>query len=156
MLKHITKAILTALAVTLTSVAVLAQTQTVSGTVTDTDGVPVIGGSVMVKGTQKGAITDVNGAYSLPQVTPGTTLVFSCIGYTTREINWNGGTLNIALEEDAQLLEETVVVGYGVQKKVNLTGAVSQVKGDEFAQRPVVDAAQALQGLVPGLTISNT
>lgn len=156
MLKHITKAILTALAVTLTSVAVLAQTQTVTGTVTDTDGVPVIGGSVMVKGTQKGAITDVNGAYSLPQVTPGTTLVFSCIGYTTREINWTGGTLNIALEEDAQLLEETVVVGYGVQKKVNLTGAVSQVKGDEFAQRPVVDAAQALQGLVPGLTISNT
>ena len=157
MLKTLRKAILTVIAITTASLVVLAQgPQAVRGTVTDPSGQPVVGASVFVRNTQNGAITDVNGSYTLTRVNTGDVLVFSCIGYTTREIAWNGGLLNVILQEDAEMLEETVVVGYGVQKKVNLTGAVSQVKGDEFAQRPVVDAAQALQGMVPGLTISNT
>ena len=156
MLKTIKKVVLTALTFIAASSVVLAQNQTVSGKVTDPSGEPVVGASVFAKGTSNGAVTDLDGNYSLSRVSPGTTLVFSCIGYTSREVSWMGGVLNIVLDEDSEMLEETVVVGYGVQKKVNLTGAVSQVKGDEFAQRPVVDAAQALQGLVPGLTISNT
>ena len=156
MLKTIKKVVLAVLAFIAASSIVLAQNQTVSGKVTDPSGEPVVGASVFAKGTTNGAVTDLDGSYSLSRVSPGTTLVFSCIGYTSQEVSWMGGVLNMVLDEDSEMLEETVVVGYGVQKKVNLTGAVSQVKGEEFAQRPVVDAAQALQGLVPGLTISNT
>ena len=157
MLKTLRKAILSATAALMASIVVLAQgPQTVRGTVTDPSGETVVGGSVFVKGTQTGTVTDIDGTYVLNGVRPGNVLVFSCIGYVTQEITWNSGPLNVVLQNDTQMLEETVVVGYGVQKKVNLTGAVSQVKGDDFAQRPVVDAAQALQGMVPGLTISNT
>ncbi len=157
MLKTLRKAILAVVTAALASSVVLAQgPQTVRGTVTDPSGVPVVGASVFVQNTQNGAVTDANGNYSLSRVNSGDVLVFSCIGYTTREIAWNGGILNVTLEEDTEMLEETVVVGYGVQKKVNLTGAVAAVDGEEFAQRPVVDAAQALQGLVPGLTVSNS
>ena len=150
------KAFLTVITALLATFVVTAQNQAVQGTVTDPSGEPVIGASVFVKGTQNGTVTDIDGSFVLQRVNPASVLVFSCIGYVSREINWNGGVLDVILEEDATLLEETVVVGYGVQKKVNLTGAVSQVKGEEFTRRPVVDAAQALQGLVPGLTISNT
>ena len=158
MFQTLRKAILTVFTVALASLVVVAQNpQTLRGTVLDLSGEAVIGGSVLVKGTQNGAVTDLDGNFVLPSVKKGDILVISCIGYTTQEISWNGvSPLSIALAEDTQMLEETVVVGYGVQKKVNLTGAVSQVKGDEFAQRPVVDAAQALQGMVPGLTVSNT
>ena len=150
MLKTLRKAILSATAALMASIVVLAQgPQTVRGTVTDPSGETVVGGSVFVKGTQTGTVTDIDGTYVLNGVRPGNVLVFSCIGYVTQEITWNSGPLNVVLQNDTQMLEETVVVGYGVQKKVNLTGAVSQVKGDDFAQRPVVDAAQALQAAPP-------
>ena len=126
----------------------------ITGTVVDAQGVPVPGASVILKGTSTGTMTDAKGVFSL-NVRPGATLEVSCIGYVTVEVAAKDN-VKVVLEDDAELLAETVVVGYGAQKKVNLTGAVSQVKGDEFAQRPVVDAAQALQGLVPGLSISNT
>ena len=139
--------------------ALLAQNVTppsVQGTVVDQTGEPVIGASIFVRNSQNGTVTDLDGKYELRGVKAGEVLVVSCIGYTTQEVTWSGtNPFNVSLSEDTSLLDEVVVVGYGVQKKVNLTGSVSSVNGDEFAQRPVVDAAQALQGLVPGLTVSN-
>lgn len=158
MLLTIKKVFVTASAFLLAGALVLAQNpQTVRGTVNDPSGEPVIGASVMVKDTMNGAITDVGGAYVLPRVNPGSTLVFSCIGYTTQEITWTGGVLNVVLEEDSTLLDETVVVGYGAQKKMNLSGAVSSVKMEEIlGDRPQPSVAAALQGAIPGLYISST
>ncbi len=157
MLLTIKKVFVTASAFLLAGALVLAQNpQTVRGTVNDPSGEPVIGASVMVKDTMNGAITDVGGAYVLPRVNPGSTLVFSCIGYTTQEITWTGGVLNVVLEEDSTLLDETVVVGYGAQKKMNLSGAVSSVKmEDVLGDRPQPNVAAALQGAIPGLYISS-
>ena len=132
-----------------------AQSTLVSGVIKDAQG-PLPGVSVLVKGTQNGTTSGLDGDYSL-KVSGNNVIQFSCVGYKTQEITWNGQTtLDVILESDNELLDEIVVVGYGVQKKVNLTGAVSQVKGDEFTARPVSDVAQALQGLVPGLTVSNS
>ena len=98
-------------------------------------------------------ITGLDGKFVF-NVRSGATLSISCIGYVTREVKiGTESDITVVLEEDRELLDEVVVVGYGVQKKVNLTGAVSSVKGDEFTNRPVADVAQALQGLVPGLTV---
>ena len=91
MLKTIKKVVLTALTFIAASSVVLAQNQTVSGKVTDPSGEPVVGASVFAKGTSNGAVTDLDGNYSLSRVSPGTTLVFSCIGYTSREVSWMGG-----------------------------------------------------------------
>lgn len=132
------------------------QSSICTGTVKDASGETVVGASVMVKGTMNGTTTDVDGAFVLGNVNPGDVLVISCIGYISQEIVWNGQTMNVTLPEDTRLLDEVVVVGYGVQKKVNLTGSVSSVKGEEFDHRPVVDASQSLQGLVPGLSVSSS
>lgn len=112
---------------------------------------------MFVKRTQNGAVTDLDGKYQLTRVNTSDVLVFSCIGYAPQEITWTGGELNVILEEDATLLEETVVVGYGVQKKMNLSGAVSSVKMEEvLGDRPQPNVAAALQGAIPGLYISST
>lgn len=158
MRKTIQKAIMSAAAFLLASLALLAQgPQTVRGTVTDPSGAAVVGASVFVKGTQNGAVTDLDGKYQLTRVNTSDVLVFSCIGYAPQEITWTGGELNVILEEDATLLEETVVVGYGAQKKMNLSGAVSSVKMEEvLGDRPQPNVAAALQGAIPGLYISST
>lgn len=134
-----------------------AQNHEVKGVVVDVAGEPVIGASVIeADSSSNGVVTELDGKFAL-NVRQGATLSVSCIGYVTKEIKV--GTqidITVVLEEDKELLDEVVVVGYGVQKKVNLTGAVSMVKGDEFTNRPVADVAQALQGLVPGLTVSNS
>lgn len=136
------------------SVQISQQTRVVSGIVTDATGEAIIGASVVEKGTTNGTITDFDGKFSL-NVTPNAVLIISYIGYTTQEITpAPGKALNIVLKEDTQTLEEVVVVGFGTQKKVNLTGSVGVVNADEIASRPVTNAAQALQGLVPGLQIS--
>lgn len=130
------------------------QKQNVSGVVKDASGLEVIGASVLEKGTTNGTITDINGRFTL-EVKPGAVLVVSFIGYTPQEIPAKPGqALQITLKEDTQTLDEVVVVGFGTQKKVNLTGSVGVVNADEIASRPVANAAQALQGLVPGLQIS--
>ena len=102
-----------------------------TGTVVDGTGEPLIGVSVLVKGTTAGAITDFDGKFSIPNVKAGSTLVVSYIGYATQEIKvGNQTTFNITMEDDNQLLDEVVVIGYGTAKKKDLTGAVSTVKGD--------------------------
>ena len=128
------------------------QNQTCSGVVVDEEGLPVIGAAVLIKGTLKGTSTDVNGRFTLPQAKPGDVLEVSSVGYLPTEIVWNGSPLNIILNEDKLSIEESVVVGYGVQKKVNVTGAVSMVDSDVFESRPVQTVSQALQGQIPGRT----
>ena len=103
----------------------------VSGHVTDNTGEPFIGVSILEKGTSNGVITDINGEYRI-NVKSGAVLVFSYIGFTTQEIKVTGPTLNVTLKEDTQIIDEVVVIGYGVQKKSNVTGSISSVKADDM------------------------
>lgn len=125
----------------------------VSGVVTDEAGEPLIGVSVLVKGTTLGNITDLNGRFSL-DVPEGSILEISYIGYKTQSIKAQREPMNIVLKEDTQKLDEVVVVGFGTQKKVNLTGSVSAVTGDDISKRPVANAAILLQGQIPGLRVN--
>jgi TonB-linked SusC/RagA family outer membrane protein len=133
------------------------QSKTVSGIVTSvTDNEPLIGVSVLVKGTTNGTVTDLDGRYSL-SASQGQTLVFSYIGYVSQEIKVGAnGTLNVALKEDTETLDEVVVVGYGVQKKKLVTGATVQVKGENIAKLNTTNPLQALQGQTPGVSIAST
>lgn len=126
-----------------------------TGKIVDEKGEPIIGASVMEKGTTRGTATDADGNFNL-KVKAGSTITVSYIGYKTKEVK-AAKTLNLALNPDQELLDEVVVVGYGVQKKVNLTGAVTAVDLDKtMAGRPQQDVAKALQGAVPGLTITTS
>lgn len=125
----------------------------VSGVVTDEAGEPLIGVSVLVKGTTLGNITDLNGRFSL-DVPEGSILEISLLAYKTQSIKAQREPMNIVLKEDAQKLDEVVVVGFGTQKKVNLTGSVSAVTGDDISKRPVANAAILLQGQIPGLRVN--
>ena len=117
------------------------------------NGESVIGASVIVKGTSQGAVTDVDGFYSI-QARPDAVLVFSAIGYEPVEVNVAGrSTVDVIMEESSMLLEDAVVVGYGVQKKVNLTGAVSSVSTRELEGKPINNVLEGLQGTTPGLVI---
>lgn len=134
-----------------------AQQLDITGTVVDKKlNEPIIGVSIFVKGTTSGTITDLDGTFTLKNVSKGSTLVVSYIGYITQNITIDGNKKNlvIALDEDSQVLDEVVVVGFGTQKKVNLTGAVSTVDSKALASRPVSQVGQALQGVVPGLNLS--
>lgn len=126
---------------------------TVKGVVEDVEG-PIIGANIIEKGTTNGVITDFDGAFSI-SVAPNATLVFSYIGYDTQEIAVNGRTtINVTMSEDTQTLEELVVVGYGVQKKVNLTGAVSTASSDKLENRAATNLSSSLSGLASGVTVS--
>lgn len=138
----------------LLGISMSAQKITVSGRITDQSGQPVVGAAVFEKGTSNGVATDVDGSYTIA-VKQGATLVYSCIGYAeTSRTASTGGTVNVVLSEDTTTLEETVVVGYGTQKKVNLTGAVDVVTSEVFDNRPVSNVSQALQGAVPNLQLT--
>ena len=138
-----------------TGVENIQQNGTATGTVVDAMG-PVIGASVVVKGTTNGVITDFDGNFSLQNVKKGDVIQISYVGYKTQEIVWNGSPLSVTLAEDSEMMEEVVVVGYGTQKKVNVTGAVSMVGTEAIESRPVANVTQALQGAVPGLNLSTT
>ena len=128
----------------------------VTGVVVDATGMPVIGANVMEKGTTNGTITDMDGKFSL-EVDKDATLIFSYIGFAGQEIKvGNQTSLSITLKEDAEALDEVVVVGFGTQKKVNLTGAVSSVTSEAFENRSVSNVSQALQGSMPGLNITQS
>ncbi len=126
----------------------------VVGVVKDKSGMSVIGASILVKGTSNGTITDFDGKFSL-NISDKSVLVISYIGYKPQEVNVvPGQNITVELVEDTEMLEEVVVVGFGTQKKVNLTGSVGIAEAKELESRPVTSATQALQGLVPGLQIS--
>ena len=134
-------------------VMAMAQTKA-SGVVIDDLGEPVLGATILEKGTQNGTVTDLDGKFELT-VKNGAVLQISFVGYATQEVKAAQG-LNITLKEDSEMLEETVVVGYGVQKKSSLTGAVSQVKSEDMQARTITDASQALQGKTAGVQMSGS
>lgn len=133
----------------------MAQGFKVTGTVTDASSEPIIGASILEKGTTNGVITDFDGNFTLT-VKQGATLEISYVGYKTVTVVANQPTLNVVMQEDSQALEELVVVGYGVQKKSNLTGAISQVKAGDLENRTATDLNQSLQGKTAGVQLLST
>ena len=133
----------------------LQQSKTVSGKVTDSSGAPLPGVSVVIKGTNTGIITDADGNYSLSNVPGDASLVFSFVGMKTQEITVAGkSVINVMVEENAIGLEEVVAVGYGTQKKVNLTGSLTQVTSDRLENRPISSVGEGLQGLIPNFNVT--
>lgn len=137
-----------------TTIPIVAQQKKhITGIVVDQNGDPIIGANVVEKGSSNGTITDIDGNFSL-QVSEKSILTVSYIGYETKDVKvGNQSKLQIALSEDTQFIDEVVVVGFGTQKKVNLTGAVSVINSEALEARPVTTATQALQGVLPGLNI---
>jgi hypothetical protein len=142
-------------ALILSAGSMLAQNLTVTGKVVDKNNGPIIGAYVVVMGTSTGTSTGVDGSYTINAPANGT-LQFTCIGYKTQEVMIAGrNNIPVIMADDAEFLEETVIVGFGTQKKVNLTGAVSAVDVEKtFGSKPIVDVSKGLQGVVPGLTIT--
>ena len=127
----------------------------VTGNVTDNNGQGLPGVTVKIKGKSTGTITDINGSYSLDNITSDETLLFSFIGMQSREVNVeNQNLLNITLRESASELDEVVVVGYGVQKKVTLTGAVSAIKGDDVITTKNENVQNMVAGKIPGVRVT--
>ena len=129
----------------------------VTGTIVDAAGEPIIGASVMVKGTSNGAVTDLDGNFTINNVPEDATLVFSYVGYRTQNLSARGkSNFQISLEEDKQLLDEVVVVGYGVQRKSDVTGALTRVNEEQLNNHPVSNAIEALQGKAAGVDITTS
>ena len=158
MLKHLMKvaSVLMILLTSLGSFSASAQTRTISGKVVDTGGQPVIGAAVTLVGNSRiGAATDINGAFTL-NVPAGANIAIESIGYKTQTIAVGNQTkFDIVLEEDTEMLEETVVIGYGVQKKSDLTGAVASIREESLRNQSVTDAVAALQGRASGIRVIN-
>ena len=130
---------------------------TVSGTVTDATDEPLIGASVIVKGAQNGAVTDIDGNYTIKNVPEDAILVFNYVGFSPQEIQVAGRTtINVVLKEDIAVLDEVVVVGYGVQKKRDVSTAISQIKSDDIAGLPSSDFRQSMAGKMPGVSVMQT
>ena len=151
-INHGMKALFSAVLLIFACVNLSAQERvTASGTVIDENKIPMIGVSVIEKGTHNGTMTDIDGNWSM-EVTEGAVLEFSYIGYTSVELPAAAG-MNLQMEVDTRILEEVVVVGYGVQKKSSLTGSVSQVKAEDMEARTITSAGQALQGKTSGVQV---
>ncbi|KAF5056218.1 TonB-dependent Receptor Plug Domain protein [anaerobic digester metagenome] len=136
------------------SAGAAAQNSTLKGTVKDITGTPLIGVNVIQKGTTNGTVTDVDGNFSI-NVPANATIVFTYIGFSAQEVVWDGASaMNVVMHEDAELLDEVVVVGYGTQKKVNLTGAVDNMSESRLASLHVNTMGEALQGQLPGVYVS--
>ena len=145
------------LSLLLLALPVWAGAQQVTGVVQDVNGEPMIGVSVVIYGTTQGTITDYDGRFNVPAKATDQ-LVFSYIGYKTQYVKvLNRTAINVTMEEDNEVLEEVVVVGYDTQKKANLTGAVASVNVEEQLDgRPITNVGNGLQGAVSGLTVTNS
>lgn len=149
------------LLVTLMSVLVcfasMAQTHSVSGTVTDANNQPLIGATVVVAGTSIGATTDLKGAYKINVPNKAASIEVSYIGYQNQTVAVQSrAVINVILKEDSRTMDEVVVIGYGVQQKSHLTGSISKIDGNSLVDMPVSDVTQALQGKISGVIIDNT
>ncbi len=157
-LEFLTKALAALLICCGLSISAFAQNRTISGTVVDSQNAPIIGASVMIvsnSNSPQGTVTDIDGKFSL-NVPSGASLVVSFIGYKTETVEVGTQTVfNIVLQEDSEFLEETVVVGYGVQRKSDVTGAIASVKSSDLENRTTTDAIQAIQGKAAGVQIVN-
>ena len=155
-MKRILSTFLCLLTALLAAGTAAAQTQTVTGTVTDPEGLPVISAGVMVQGTTQGTVTDVDGRYSL-SVPADAVLVFSSIGYAEQTVPVGGrAVIDVILQEDAQMLDETIVVAFGTSTKESFTGSAKVVKADELAKSQVTAVTSALYGKVAGVQMSTT
>ena len=153
--KELAKRATTTLLLSMLCLVAFAQ-KTANGIVKDTSGEPLVGVNVLVKGTHRGTITDLNGKFSIPDVPDKATLSASYIGYLSKDIVFTGQSeIVIILEEDNKTLDEVVVIGYGTVKRRDLTGAVASVGGDKLKANPVANVAQALQGQLPGVTVTS-
>lgn len=134
------------------------RTKTITGTVLDTNGLPVIGATIMEKGTTNGAITDIDGNYTLKDVDTNSTIVISYIGFRTVELAASDNKLaKVTLAEDSKTLNEVVVIGYGTQSKAKVTGAISRVSASKLVKDvPVTSFDEALAGKLPGVNISQS
>ena len=139
----------------LTHLSSFAQNKTITGKVTSTGNAPVEGVSVTVKGSQSGVVTKGDGSFSIPVPTGSVVLVFSSVGYVTQEVPvGDRDVVNTSLEESSEKLTDIVVVGYGTQKKREVTSAVTSVSSEQFNKGNISDVAQLLQGKVAGLSIA--
>lgn len=137
------------------SLGIYAQQKTVTGTITTANGDPIPGVNIVEKGTTNGTVSDFDGKYSIT-ASNGSVLVFTSIGIKTKEITLGqASTYNVTMEEDNTLLDEVVVVGYGTQKKSDVTGAVVSVSAEDITSRPVNNAVEAMQGKAAGVDISS-
>ncbi|MBQ3881322.1 MAG: carboxypeptidase-like regulatory domain-containing protein, partial [Bacteroidales bacterium] len=126
------------------ALAAMAQTVRVTGVVSDEGGAPVVGAAVFVEGTTNGAVTDASGAYTL-SVPANAVLEVSCLGYTTQTVSVGGRSrIDVVLAEDTMQIDETVVVGYGVQKKSDVTGSISSLKSSDLENRTVTSVVDAM------------
>ncbi len=138
----------------LATFASFAQTKNITGVVTDSEGQPLPGVTVVLKGTTIGVITDINGRYALDVPADAQSLSISFVGMKTQELAINGRSqINVSLEEDAVGLDEVVVVGYGVQKKGDVINSVATMKTDGLAERPIGKLDQALVGQMAGVRV---
>lgn len=136
-----------------------AQEKTVTGSVKDAQGEPLIGVSILVKDTRVGTVTDIDGNFRIQNVKSGQTLVLSYVGYKTQELTLKGNLntpLSIVLKEDTEILDEVVVVGYGTVQKRDLTGSVASVKAEDLAVVPVSSVSEALTGKLSGVSVTTT
>lgn len=140
----------------LSSGASAQSTGAATGVVTDQTGEPLPGVSVLAVGTRLGCTTDLDGKFTLAGVKNGATIRFSFVGCKAKDEKWSGTPMNITLEDNVESLNEVVAIGFGTQKKVNLTGAVATVSSEDLKDRPVTTAVDALMGLTPGLDIQGT
>ena len=136
----------------LMSVQAFAQNLRVEGKVVDEQGEGLVGAGVVIQGTTTGTITDLDGNFILPSVPSGASLEISCIGYETQIVKITGQSITVTMAVDSKLLEESVVIAYGQQKKVTITGSVSAVNGEGLLKSPVANVANALQGNLPGVS----
>lgn len=136
------------------SLCLFAQSKEVTGKVTDMAGEPIIGANVLEKGTTNGVITDLDGNFSLT-VSSSAVLQFSYIGYAPQEVSVAGkNIINVQMKEDAEVIDEVIVVGYGSQKKETLTGSVANIRGEEIAKSPAANVSSSLTGKLPGLIVN--
>ena len=139
------------------SLSAAAQGKQVTGKVLDSNGDPMIGVTVMVKGTNNGTSTDFDGVYTLKNVTHTSVLVFSYVGCVPEEVKvGDRSVINLTMKDDATVLDDLVVVGYGVQKKTDVTGALTHIGAEELESRPVSNAFEAIQGKAPGVDITSS
>lgn len=157
-MKEVKTLVLTFFLMLACSFSLAAQDRMVSGTVVDAADEPLVGVSVVVKGTQVGCMTDIDGKFTLKIPAKSTVLNFTYIGYDTQNVTVAPGqsTVNVVMKENSVMLEETVVIGYGVQKKVNLTGAVASIDGEKLEGRPASNVSNMLQGSVAGLNVTTS
>ena len=155
--KHCLKKICSAVLLSMCCLLAFAQGKQVSGVVKDTSGEPMIGVTVMVKGTSNGTITGMDGDFILSGVKASDVLTFTFIGYKTEEVKYSGQqTLNVTMKDDSELLDEVVVIGYGTVNRRDLTGAVASVSAEDIAAVPVSSAVEALTGKLAGVNITTT